>query len=125
MVQIFKNFLIVIVILSIGEIFPYRIDLTADKRYELSKETELILKGFIHPIKIDVLLSGKMPAEFHRLRRETKELLKSMQRKSNKIVFEFIDPFEGEEDVESLVSEMERYGISPETTFENQNQKIS
>ncbi|MEE3034322.1 MAG: gliding motility-associated ABC transporter substrate-binding protein GldG [Bacteroidota bacterium] len=124
MIKIFKIFLIVITIVTIGKIFPYRVDLTIDKRYEISEETEMLLKKFNQPLKIDILLHGKMPSEYHRLRRETKELLKSMQQKSNKIIFEFIDPFKGEDDLNELISEMERYGILPEVTLENQNQEI-
>ena len=108
----------------IGQIIPYRFDSTSDKRFEISNETELILKELEEPIKIDILLHGKMPAEYHRLRRETKELLKSMNQKSQKIIFEFIDPFDGEEDANSLINEMEKYGISPEISFENNAQNI-
>ena len=124
MMKVLKIFLGVIFILFIGQIIPYRFDSTSDKRFEISNETELILKELEEPIKIDVLLHGKMPAEYHRLRRETKELLKSMNQKSEKIIFEFIDPFDGEEDANSLINEMEKYGISPEISFENNAQNI-
>ena len=122
--KVLKIFLGVIFILFIGQIIPYRFDSTSDKRFEISNETELILKELEEPIKIDILLHGKMPAEYHRLRRETKELLKSMNQKSEKIIFEFIDPFDGEEDANSLINEMEKYGISPEISFENNAQNI-
>ena len=122
--KVLKIFLGVIFILFIGQILPYRFDSTSDKRFEISNETELILKELEEPIKIDILLHGKMPAEYHRLRRETKELLKSMNQKSEKIIFEFIDPFDGEEDANSLINEMEKYGISPEISFENNAQNI-
>ena len=122
--KVLKIFIGVIFILFIGQIIPYRFDSTSDKRFEISNETELILKELEEPIKIDILLHGKMPAEYHRLRRETKELLKSMNQKSEKIIFEFIDPFDGEEDANSLINEMEKYGISPEISFENNAQNI-
>ncbi len=122
--KVLKIFIGVIFILFIGQIIPYRFDSTSDKRFEISNETELILKDLEEPIKIDILLHGKMPAEYHRLRRETKELLKSMNQKSEKIIFEFIDPFDGEEDANSLINEMEKYGISPEISFENNAQNI-
>ena len=124
MMKVLKIFLGVIFILFIGQIIPYRFDSTSDKRFEISNETELILEELEEPIKIDILLHGKMPAEYHRLRRETKELLKSMNQKSEKIIFEFIDPFDGEEDANSLINEMEKYGISPEISFENNAQNI-
>ena len=122
--KVLKIFIGVIFILFIGQIIPYRFDSTSDKRFEISNETELILKELEEPIKIDILLHGKMPTEYHRLRRETKELLKSMNQKSEKIIFEFIDPFDGEEDANSLINEMEKYGISPEISFENNAQNI-
>ena len=122
--KVLKIFIGVIFILFIGQIIPYRFDSTSDKRFEISNETELILQELEEPIKIDILLHGKMPAEYHRLRRETKELLKSMNQKSEKIIFEFIDPFDGEEDANSLINEMEKYGISPEISFENNAQNI-
>ena len=89
MLKSLKNFFVVIIILLVGQVIPYRYDSTSDKRYEISKETEILLKGLKEPLKIDILLHGKMPAEYHRLRRETKELLKSMNQKSKKIIFEF------------------------------------
>ena len=119
MLKSLKIFFVVIIILLVGQVIPYRYDSTSDKRYEISKETETLLKGLKEPLKIDILLHGKMPAEYHRLRRETKELLKSMNQKSKKIIFEFIDPFDGEDDLNSLINEMEKYGISPDVSIEN------
>ena len=124
MLKSLKIFFVVIIILLVGQVIPYRYDSTSDKRYEISKETEILLKGLKEPLKIDILLNGKMPAEYHRLRRETKELLKSMNQKSKKIIFEFIDPFDGEDDLNSLINEMEKYGISPEVSIENESQNI-
>ena len=124
MLKSLKIFFVVIIILLVGQVIPYRYDSTSDKRYEISKETEILLKGLKEPLKIDILLHGKMPAEYHRLRRETKELLKSMNQKSKKIIFEFIDPFDGEDDLNSLINEMEKYGISPEVSIENESQNI-
>ena len=124
MLKVLKIFLVITIILFVGQIIPYRFDSTSDKRYEISKEIEILLKELKEPIKIDILLHGRMPAEYHRLRRETKELLKSMNQKSEKIIFEFINPFNGEDDLNSLINEMEKYGISPEISIENQGQNI-
>ncbi len=124
MLKVLKIFLVITIILFVGQIIPYRFDSTSDKRYKISKETEVLLKELKEPIKIDILLHGRMPAEYHRLRRETKELLKSMNQKSEKIIFEFINPFNGEDDLNSLINEMEKYGISPEISIENQGQNI-
>ncbi len=124
MLKVLKIFLVMTIILFVGQIIPYRFDSTSDKRYKISNETEVLLKELKEPIKIDILLHGRMPAEYHRLRRETKELLKSMNQKSEKIIFEFINPFDGEDDLNSLINEMEKYGISPEISIENQGQNI-
>ena len=42
--KVLKIFIGVIFILFIGQILPYRFDSTSDKRFEISNETELILK---------------------------------------------------------------------------------
>jgi len=69
-------------------------------------------------------LEGKLPAEFLRLRQEVSELIKSIQHHTDQIVYEYIDPFEGAKDTNSLVNEMKSFGITPEYSVQNQSQGV-
>jgi gliding-associated putative ABC transporter substrate-binding component GldG len=69
-------------------------------------------------------LEGKLPAEFLRLRKEISELIKSFQQNTDQIVYEYIDPFEGAKDTNSLVDEMKSFGITPEYIVQSQSQAV-
>lgn len=91
-----------------------RLDLTQDQRYTLNPSTIESLVNIEKPLRIDVFLSGKLPAEYLRLQREIKALFKSMQTHTDKISIEYIDPFEGASSSAELIDEMNKFGISPE-----------
>ena len=119
-----KTLIIIIVLVVIGQWINLRYDLTKNQRYTLSSQTKVLLKNVDQPLKIDIFLEGKLPAEFLRLRKEVSELIKSFQQHTDQIVYEYIDPFEGAKDTNSLVDEMKSFGITPEYIVQNQSQGV-
>jgi gliding-associated putative ABC transporter substrate-binding component GldG len=116
--------IIIIVLVVIGQLINLRYDLTKNQRHTLSSRTKMLLKNIDQPLKIDIFLEGKLPAEFLRLRKEISELIKSFQQNTDQIVYEYIDPFEGAKDTNSLVDEMKSFGITPEYIVQSQSQAV-
>ena len=76
-----KLALLMILLLNIAAYYlPFRIDLTAEKRYSLSPATRNLLKELKEPVTVDVLLKGEFPAVFTKLKNSTNDLLEEMQR---------------------------------------------
>tara|TARA_S200000501_G_scaffold197618_1_gene185964 strand:+ start:728 stop:2383 length:1656 start_codon:yes stop_codon:yes gene_type:complete len=99
-------------------------DFTQDQRYTLDSSTIEILEKLDRPIKIDVFLNGKLPADYLRLLGEIKGLIQSMEAHSDQILVEYIDPFEGASNSAELIEEMNQYGISPEYILSEKNQAL-
>ena len=106
------------------EKIDYRWDMTQDKRFTLNESTITLLSEIEKPLKIDIFLSGQLPAEYLRLQREIITLIKGMEKYTNQLIFSFIDPFEGASSTDSLIEEMNRYGLSPEYIVTDQKQAL-
>lgn len=96
--HIFQGTLIILILLLIGFISNkafFRIDLTSEHRFTLSKETKTILKKLDDVIYVKVYLEGDMPAGFKRLHNAIKENLDEFRvlAKEN-IQYQFINPSE-------------------------------
>ena len=76
----------------------YRFDLTQDQRYTLSEAAKNTIAEADSPIYIDVFLQGDLPPEFRKLKLETEQLLEEFSAYNSNIIFNFINPLEGEED---------------------------
>lgn len=88
-------FIVVIVCINIiSNFFFTRFDLTAEKRYTLSKATKNILKNLDDDVYFEVFLDGEMPAGFKRLRNATREMLDEMRSYSKHIQYQFVNPSE-------------------------------
>ncbi len=83
--------LTVLFLLDRVHFIDYRIDLTSDKRYSLSKKTIGLIEDVNQLITIDVLLSGNLPPSFLRLRSELDQLLESIKEKNDSIVINIVD----------------------------------
>ncbi len=74
-----------------------RIDFTSEKRFtlsSLSKRTVMDLEGALH---VSVLLDGKLPAGFERLKRATSDLLTDLEAYSGgKLTFDIVNPLDGD-----------------------------
>ncbi len=91
------TFAIVIAINLLGNFFFKRFDMTKDKRYTLSETSVNIVKDFKEPILVDVFLKGQFPGEFKKLQLETQQLLEEFKANNSNIVFQFVNPLEGDE----------------------------
>jgi ABC-2 type transport system permease protein len=73
-----------------------RMDLTDDNRFSISKATKDYLKTIKDPINIKVLLDGKMPSNYEKLRTATADVLSTFNEESKgKVTFSFENPMEG------------------------------
>ncbi len=71
----------------------YRLDLTKEKRYTLSKATKDLLRSIDDEVQIDVFLKGEFPAGFRKLANSTDEFLQLLKdRNSSRIKYRFISP---------------------------------
>jgi len=85
----------VIAINYVASIVHYRIDLTAENRYTLSRPTKRLLQDLNDQVKIDVFLAGELPADFRNLRNNAEELLQEFKENNNAIAYRFHRPGEG------------------------------
>ena len=87
-----------IVILNLaGHFVFHRFDLTADKRYTLSKTSLNIVADVKEPLYIDVFLEGDFPGEFKKLQTETQQLLEEFKSQNYNIIFKFVNPISDDE----------------------------
>ncbi len=90
--------LIIIVLVNVlSEKLFFRLDLTSDHKYTMSKSTRNILKGLSQPVTIKAYFSRDLPPDvardISRARSDFKELLVEYSSISKgKLVYEFIDP---------------------------------
>jgi gliding-associated putative ABC transporter substrate-binding component GldG len=105
----------IIVLLNLAGHFVFkRFDLTADKRYTLSKTSLDIVGQIKEPLYIDVFLEGDFPGEFKKLQTETQQLLEEFKAQNSNIIFQFVNPLgddEGDKD-KTMESFLER-GLTP------------
>jgi len=90
------------------------LDLTKEKRFTLSAPTKKLLRNMQEVAVIDVYLKGKFPAELQRMQEAIRERLSSFKDVAgNKIIFRFVDPFEGKSDDEKkqVVHDMAQKGV--------------
>lgn len=118
-------FLALLAINFIAEKWHTRWDLTQDKRYTLSETTRRTLLKINSPIVVDVLLKGNIPTEFKKLQTETLQLLEEYTAFNSNIVFNFVNPLEGEENVEKTLQELIDFGLNPLQISQNEAGKSS
>ncbi len=88
--------LVFMVAIYLVSVFHYRFDLTAEKRYSLSRSTKELLKGLDEQVQVDVLLTGELSAGFKRLSIATEELLAEFKEYGRtNIQYRFVRPGEG------------------------------
>lgn len=107
-------FALILVILS--GFVRFRVDLTEDRRYSLSKQTREILGNMKDDIYIQVYLDGEMPVLFKKLKRSVRELLDEFRIASHRrIDYEFINPYGVNDPAarEKYLEELLAKGLSP------------
>ncbi len=93
--QLSLALVIIILVGYFSSLLSFRIDLTSEKRYSLSRTTREILQNLEEELYIQVYLDGEMPIGFKKMRKSVKDMLDEFRIYSNrKIAYEFIDPSE-------------------------------
>lgn len=108
------GFISAIVLVNItGNYFFHRFDLTADKRYTLSKTSLDIIKEAKEPLYVDVFLEGNFPPEFKRLQTETKQILEEFKAYNPNIIYQFVNPLENPEEAKTIMDSFIQRGLTP------------
>jgi len=103
-----------VVVLNLAGHFVFkRFDLTADKRYTLSKTSLDIVSEVKEPLYIDVFLEGEFPGEFKKLQTETQQLLEEFKAENPNIIFQFVNPLEDEEQKDKTMQSFVDRGMTP------------
>lgn len=101
---------IVIVVNIISEQLYFRLDLTADNSYTLSKATKNILRSLEEPVTVTAYFTEDVPPQLLQARKDFKDMLIEYANIANgNIVYEFIDPNKDEESEKKAMQE----GIMP------------
>ncbi len=107
---------ILIVAGVLSSFFFARIDLTADRRYSLSKNTKQMLRSLDDAVYFKVYLDGEMPAGFRRLHNSVREILDEFRAYGgDNIQYEFVDPAENpnQQARERVFRELYNKGLDP------------
>ena len=94
----------------VSEQFFFRVDLTEDNQYTLSKATKDIMKSLENPITVKAYFSENLPPNIAKTKKDFEEyLIEYANLSDNNLVYKFINPNENEEkEREALES-----GINP------------
>lgn len=93
-----------------------RADLTAEKRYTLSKATHQLLKSLDEPVTITVLMDGDLPAGFKKLQNSTRDMLQEFKEiGGNNVQYFFRKPGDNLDDSSKmyLLDSLHSLGINP------------
>ncbi len=103
-----------VVVLNLAGHFVFkRFDLTADKRYTLSKTSLEIVSEVKEPLYVDVFLEGEFPGEFKKLQTETQQLLEEFKAENPNIIFQFVNPLEDEDKKDKTMQSFMERGMTP------------
>lgn len=122
---IFQLLLLIAIILVANVViayFPYRYDLTKEKRFSLTNATKNLLRNIDDVVYIKIYLEGEFPSGFKRLQNSTKEIINEFRAYSgNNIEYEFIDALADKKGKErqAIIDELTEKGIEPIRLVEN------
>ena len=126
-ISLFKNLGIIagilVLIWVLATLVPYRIDLTADKRYSLHPATIEVLETLEEPLEVEILLTGNLPGGMRRLQRSIEETIRTFNAYSGeKITFYYQDPLSlPKEEQEDYIVGLSEYGINPTNLYVNED----
>ncbi|MFA5541322.1 MAG: Gldg family protein, partial [Bacteroidales bacterium] len=89
LLQLVLGLVLILFFNIVGYYIFARLDLTSEKRYTLSKSTKKMLKTVDDVVFIRCYLEGEIPADYKRLRNETKEMINQFRSYNPNIEFEF------------------------------------
>ena len=82
----------------VSNYFDAKIDMTADRRFTLSKTSVKVVEQIKEPMQVIVFLKGDFPSYFKRLANETENLLQDFHQENPHIDYVFINPLEKGDD---------------------------
>ena len=112
-IHVLMGLFVVVLVTLIAHFFSWRFDLTEDKRYTLSQIATETTQGFDSPITVDILLDGKLPAEFAFLQKETVVLLEQFQSKNRNVRYNLVNPLEDPSVRDATISNLQQLGLKP------------
>src|SRR5689334_19839872 len=84
---------IVALVFLLSRQFFFRVDLTEDHEFTMSKATKTILRDLQDPVDVKAYFSSNLPADFERIKTDFQNLLVEYNNISKgKINYHFIDP---------------------------------
>lgn len=127
-IRFITTFVITMVIFLVSANFLYRIDLTSDKRYSLSKVSTEIVRGFEHPVEIEFYLEGELEPGLRKLQQEVFEKVAVLNAYSEENIRIYVrDPYrisnagKREEFIEELIQK----GVQPTSFRQKTEQGVS
>ncbi|MEQ8712385.1 MAG: Gldg family protein, partial [Cyclobacteriaceae bacterium] len=88
--------LVVVTILVVNQLvdrFPFRLDLTEERRYSISEATQRQLENLEDVVYVEVYLEGELPSGFKRLQKSIRELLEQFAYYADdNVQFTFVNP---------------------------------
>lgn len=116
----------VVVLYQLVSRFPFRIDLTDEKRYSISPATRELVSNLEDVVYVDIYLEGELPSGFQRLQRSVRETLEEFSVYSNgNVQYQFVNPDQARS--ERARNEFMQYlanrGIQPTNVFTNEGGK--
>ena len=116
--------LALVVINLFGNYVYTRFDLTEDRRFTLSDASLNVANIFEKPVIVDVLLNGKLPPEFAKLRTETRQILEEFASENSHVKFNFVNPIEDASQSENVMAELQSLGLTPAQITVEDNGKL-
>jgi len=123
-----KPFLIllggILLLLLMGQLLRFRIDLTAEKRFSLHPATKELLENLDRPIRVDILLTGEnLPGGIRRLQKSIEETVRTFNAYSSEnITVTYFDPLTVVDSLQQdFIYTLADYGINPTNLFVSQN----
>ena len=109
----------ILLIWAFVKIFPFRLDLTEEKRYSLHPSSIAVLEALQEPVEVEILLTGQLPGGMRRLQRSIEETIRTFNAYSPyKISFYYEDPLNLPADIrEDYIVGLAEYGINPTNLF--------
>lgn len=113
----------ILLIWAFVKIFPFRLDLTEEKRYSLHPSSIAVLEALQEPVEVEILLTGQLPGGMRRLQRSIEETIRTFNAYSPyKISFYYEDPLNLPADIrEDYIVGLAEYGINPTNLFITEN----
>ncbi|MEX2593911.1 MAG: gliding motility-associated ABC transporter substrate-binding protein GldG [Anditalea sp.] len=123
LIEILSLMGIIVALYLLEGFFPFRIDLTEEKRYSLHPATIQLLSELEEPIEVEILLTGNLPGGMRRFQKSIEETLHTFDAYSPfKIDYYYQDPLQlGEEEQQEYIYTLADYGINPTNLFASQN----